>query len=101
MCSRARSESGIRRGRMIEPGMESGKQSIGREIRGRAAAIAVMVAAVTVGGGWLPFVNSVLTTAEADGTWADLYERWIGPAPEPPDLSAEEAAALWPSQSPQ
>jgi polar amino acid transport system substrate-binding protein len=56
-------------------------------------------AVLAEGQGWLPFVNSVLTEAEEDGTWARIYERWVGPAPPPPDLTAEEAAALWPSSS--
>jgi polar amino acid transport system substrate-binding protein len=55
-------------------------------------------AAVTPGGGWLPFVNAVLDAAELDGTWAEAYRRWIGTNPgEPPELSAEDAAALFPS----
>lgn len=55
-------------------------------------------AAVSPGGGWLPFVNAVLQAAELDGTWADAYRRWIGAEPdEPPALTAEEAAALFPS----
>nr|WP_277818678.1 glutamate ABC transporter substrate-binding protein [Cellulosimicrobium arenosum] len=34
------------------------------------------------------FVNGVLEQMVADGTWADLYDRWLaelGPAPEPPE----------------
>jgi polar amino acid transport system substrate-binding protein len=59
-------------------------------------------AAVTLGGGWLPFVNAVLGAAELDGTWAEAYTRWVGPNPgEPPELSAEEAAALFPSTAAQ
>jgi polar amino acid transport system substrate-binding protein len=55
-------------------------------------------AAVTPGGGWLPFVNAVLGAAELDGTWTEAYTRWIGPNPgAPPELTAEEAAALFPS----
>jgi polar amino acid transport system substrate-binding protein len=55
-------------------------------------------AVVSPGGGWLPFVNAVLEAAEVDGTWADGYRRWIAARPgEPPGLSAEEAAALFPS----
>lgn len=55
-------------------------------------------AAVIPGGGWLPFVNAVLDAAELDGTWAEAYRLWIGSNPgEPPELSAEEAAALFPS----
>jgi polar amino acid transport system substrate-binding protein len=55
-------------------------------------------AAVAPGGGWLPFVNAVFAASEEDGTWAAAYERWIGKRPgEPPELTAEEAAALFPS----
>jgi ABC-type amino acid transport substrate-binding protein len=42
-------------------------------------------------------VERVLVEAESDGTWAQIYSRWVGaPADEPPELSAEEAAALFP-----
>jgi polar amino acid transport system substrate-binding protein len=55
-------------------------------------------AVVSPGGGWLPFVNAVLQAAELDGTWAEAYRRWIAARPDdPPELSAEEAAALFPS----
>jgi polar amino acid transport system substrate-binding protein len=31
------------------------------------------------------FVNAVLDRARADGTWARLYDKWLGgPAPAPP-----------------
>jgi ABC-type amino acid transport substrate-binding protein len=46
------------------------------------------------------FVDSVLAEAIDDGRWTDAYEDHIAPLtdlpPEPPDLTAEEAAALFP-----
>jgi len=30
------------------------------------------------------FVNGVLEKLRADGTWARIYQRWLGPAPAPP-----------------
>jgi polar amino acid transport system substrate-binding protein len=50
--------------------------------------------------GWLEFVNGVLSEAKRDGEWAAIYGRYLepylGPA-EPPDITVEEAAALYPS----
>jgi len=52
-------------------------------------------------GGFGGFVDSVLASAEADGTWSRLYKRWMGryttEIAEPPELSLEEAAALFPT----
>ena len=46
--------------------------------------------------------NDSLAEAKVDGDWSRWYARWIEPRsgerdPEPPDLSLEEAAALFPS----
>ena len=46
--------------------------------------------------------NDSLAEAKSDGDWTEWYVRWIEPLTgnsdvEPPDLSLEEAAALWPS----
>jgi polar amino acid transport system substrate-binding protein len=54
-------------------------------------------------GGFGSFVDAVFESAEEDGTWSRLYEKWMGPytggdVPEPPDLSLEEAAALFPTE---
>ena len=51
--------------------------------------------------GWTDFVNAVLEEAEDDGLWASAFGDSIGlgldevPA-EPPEITAEEAAALYP-----
>lgn len=43
-------------------------------------------------------VEDVLADAIADGRWARIYERWVGIEPgAPPELTAEEAAALFPT----
>jgi polar amino acid transport system substrate-binding protein len=47
------------------------------------------------------FVNEVFADARADGRWLDAFRLHIGPylpaPPTPPELSAEEAAALFPT----
>jgi polar amino acid transport system substrate-binding protein len=57
------------------------------------------VAVETETGGWLPFVNAVLSEIESDGRWRRAYERWVSERdpPAPPELSAEESAALYPT----
>ncbi len=49
--------------------------------------------------GLAEYVNTVLAEAEVEGRWDEWYERWfearLGPA-EPPTLTAEDAAALYP-----
>jgi polar amino acid transport system substrate-binding protein len=32
------------------------------------------------------FVNGVIQQYESDGQWKDSYQRWLGPAPKPPQL---------------
>ena len=56
-------------------------------------------AAVTTGASnFGAIVEQVFADAEADGTWARILRRWLGAAPgEPPELTAEEAAALFPT----
>lgn len=50
--------------------------------------------------GFAPFVNSVLKQAEDEGRWEKWRQRWIAPLTEevvgPPELSAQQAAALYP-----
>jgi ABC-type amino acid transport substrate-binding protein len=52
--------------------------------------------------GFIEVVDNVLQRAKDDGTWQELVTKWI-PAeflsgtPEPPDLTVEEAAALYPA----
>ena len=51
--------------------------------------------------GWVDFVNAVFEEAEEDGLWASAFRDSIGQglevAAEPPEITAEEAAALYPS----
>lgn len=51
-------------------------------------------------------ISNVLERAQADGTWMTLYKRWISPrepdidpTAEPPTMTAEEAAALYPNNA--
>lgn len=49
---------------------------------------------------WLNFVDSALARAEDEGVWGAAYERFMEPylGPEgPPEISTEEAAALYPT----
>jgi polar amino acid transport system substrate-binding protein len=53
------------------------------------------------GRGLAGFVDSVMSEAEVEGRWNDWYETWVAPVTgssevEPPQLEAEEAAALFP-----
>lgn len=52
--------------------------------------------------GWTDFVNGVFYLAEQEGLWADAYGTHLEPAlavaKDPPSLTAEEAAALYPNE---
>lgn len=52
--------------------------------------------------GWTDFVNGVFYLAEQEGLWADAYVTHLEPAlavvKDPPSLTAEEAAALYPNE---
>ena len=51
---------------------------------------------------WTDFVNGVFYLAEQEGLWAEAYSENLEPAlaisKEPPSLTAEEAAALYPTE---
>jgi ABC-type amino acid transport substrate-binding protein len=54
--------------------------------------------------GLAEFVNGVLGEAKAEGRWQQWYREWIAPrlgggVPEPPTMTAEEAAALFPAEA--
>ena len=58
--------------------------------------------AVTPARGMTDLVNSTMADAKSDGRWLSIFERWLAPVAgvpdtEPPDLTVEEAAALYPS----
>ncbi len=49
---------------------------------------------------WLNFVNSALARAEDEGVWGAAYERFVEPylgPQDPPEISTEGAAALYPN----
>jgi len=52
--------------------------------------------------GWVDYVNKVITEFDQEGRWAAAYEEHLGPllggpTPEPPNMTVEEAAALFPA----
>lgn len=52
---------------------------------------------------WKDYVENVLEEAQQEGRWQDLYERYLtglsdGEVLEPPGMTVEEAAALWPKE---
>jgi polar amino acid transport system substrate-binding protein len=52
--------------------------------------------------GWVEYVNKIITEFDQEGRWAASYERHFapllgGPTPEPPNMTLEEAAALFPA----
>jgi polar amino acid transport system substrate-binding protein len=50
--------------------------------------------------GFAEVVDNILARAKEDGTWARVVSQWVGDAaPEPPDLTLEEAAALYPANA--
>lgn len=54
-------------------------------------------------GSFVEYLNNVLREAEEGGKWAESYRRWLRPysgePPRLPDLTAEEAAALYPGEA--
>ncbi|MGH2821051.1 MAG: substrate-binding periplasmic protein [Actinomycetota bacterium] len=54
-------------------------------------------------GAFVEYLNSVLEEAEESGDWAASYRRWLAPysgtPARPPESTAEEAAALYPSEA--
>lgn len=51
---------------------------------------------------WREFVNAQIAEFKSEGRWLEAYEKWITPTlgpppPEPPTMSVEEAAALYPA----
>ncbi len=52
--------------------------------------------------GWVDYVNKIITEFDQEGRWAHSYEESLGPllggeTPEPPNMTVEEAAALFPA----
>lgn len=58
--------------------------------------------AVTPSKGMTDFVNAIFSEVKSDGRWTTFYEHWLAPVAstpgtEPADMTAEEAAALYPT----
>ncbi|MFN2488313.1 MAG: transporter substrate-binding domain-containing protein [Actinomycetota bacterium] len=49
--------------------------------------------------GFPQFVRDALNEVKSDGRWQGAYDRWIGGSAEPPTMTLEEAAALWPTDT--
>jgi ABC-type amino acid transport substrate-binding protein len=52
---------------------------------------------------WVDYVNQVIEEAQQEGRWTEYYDRWIQPglgeSQDPPGMSLEEAAALYPEDA--
>jgi ABC-type amino acid transport substrate-binding protein len=59
-------------------------------------------AAVTLPGGMATYVIGELNDIEEEGVWLELYNEWLepylGPQSEPPDLTLQDAASLYPPE---
>lgn len=75
----------------------------GYEVVGDQLTTEPLAAALTSGAqGWVDYVNKIITEYDQEGRWAAAYEEHLapllgGPAPEPPNMTLEEAAALFPA----
>jgi ABC-type amino acid transport substrate-binding protein len=59
-------------------------------------------AAMTLPGAMASYVIGFLTAVEEEGVWLELHEKWLeptlGPANEPPQLTLQDAASLYPPE---
>jgi polar amino acid transport system substrate-binding protein len=70
-----------------------GARIVGDDLSTVGYAAVVTTGASTFGS----IVEQVFADAQSDGTWAQIYRRWVEATPGvPPELTAEEAAALYP-----
>jgi ABC-type amino acid transport substrate-binding protein len=74
-----------------------GSKIVGEQINTAGYGAVVQAAASS----WKEYVNAQFGEMKFEGRWAAAYEEWLadsfGPAPEePPDMTTEEAAALYP-----
>lgn len=75
----------------------------GYEVTGEQLTTEPLAAALERGAsGWVDYVNKIITEFDQEGRWADSYEHSLGPllggeTPEPPNMTLEEAAALFPA----
>ncbi|HEX2296836.1 MAG TPA: transporter substrate-binding domain-containing protein [Actinomycetota bacterium] len=75
----------------------------GYEVAGEQLTTEPLAAALESGAsGWVDYVNKIITEFDQEGRWAAAYEGSLGPllggeTPEPPNMTLEEAAALFPA----
>lgn len=75
----------------------------GYEIAGEQLTTEPLAAALERGAaGWVDYVNKIITEFDQEGRWAAAYEEHLGPllggeTPDPPNMTLEEAAALFPA----
>lgn len=75
----------------------------GYEVTGEQLTTEPLAASLESGAsGWVDYVNKIITEFDQEGRWAAAYEQHLGPllggaTPEPPNMTLEEAAALFPS----
>jgi polar amino acid transport system substrate-binding protein len=79
-------------------GLPSGFEVTGEQLTTEPLAVSLERGA----SGWVDYVNKVITEFDQEGRWAASYERHFGPllggeTPEPPNMTLEEAAALFPA----
>lgn len=75
----------------------------GYEVAGDQLTTEPLAAALESGAqGWVDYVNKIITEYDQEGRWTAAYEEHLGPllggeTPEPPNMTLEEAAALFPA----
>jgi ABC-type amino acid transport substrate-binding protein len=75
----------------------------GYEVTGEQLTTEPLAVAVESGAsGWVDYVNKIITEFDQEGRWTAAYEEHLGPllggeTPEPPNMTLEEAAALFPA----
>ena len=75
----------------------------GYEVAGDQLTTEPLAAALESGAsGWVDYVNKIITEFDQEGRWTAAYEEHLGPllggaTPEPPNMTLEEAAALFPA----
>lgn len=79
-------------------GLPAGYEVTGEQLSTEPLAISLERGA----SGWVDYVNKIITEFDQEGRWAVSYERHFAPylggeTPEPPNMTLEEAAALFPA----
>jgi polar amino acid transport system substrate-binding protein len=75
----------------------------GYEVTGEQLTTEPLAAALESGAaGWVDYVNKIITEFDQEGRWTAAYEEHLGPllggeTPDPPNMTLEEAAALFPA----